>query len=337
MPVVGLVTHSGAAQDVRRLTSLARTIDVHERVNVVARILAGIAAVPGVRVRYLPEPTRVVERALTALAAIPGTGRIDARPTGDVPARDAGQTRLAAAALATAGAGCVVTYAGDGTNRAVAAGWPDAVVVPLPGGTNNAFALCADPTAAGLAAALYAGAPGAHAGVVRRAPRWEIAAPGRAPDLALVDVALVTDEWVGAHAVWDPDRLVETVAARGDPSVTGLSGVAGMAMASDGAVHLRFGRPGRRVLAPLGPGQLAPVWVRESRRVGEGETVEMRGPGTLAIDGERELVLRAGEAARVRLGAAGPYVLDVAALLRAHVDGRGAQEIHLRHATRGGS
>lgn len=322
MPVVGLVTHSGAAQDVRRLTSLARTIDVHERVNVVARILAGIAAVPGARVRYLPEPTRVVERALAALGAIPGAGPIDARPAGDVLARDAGQTRTTAEALAAGGARCVVTYAGDGTNRAVAAGWPGAVIVPLAGGTNNAFALCADPTAAGLAAALYARAPGAHAREVRRVPRWEIAVPGRAPDLALVDVALVTDEWVGAHAVWDPDRLVEAVAARGDPAVTGLSGVAGMAMPSDGGVHLRFGRPGRRVLAPLGPGQLAPVWVRESRHVGEGESVGMRGPGTLAIDGEREVVLRAGEVARLRLSAGGPRVLDVAGVLRAHVHGR---------------
>jgi len=72
MSVVGLVTHSGAAQDVRRITSLARTIDVHERVNVTARILAGLAAVPGVRVLHLDEPTRLVERALAALAGFPG-------------------------------------------------------------------------------------------------------------------------------------------------------------------------------------------------------------------------------------------------------------------------
>ena len=79
-----------------------------------------------------------------------------------------------------------MTYGGDGTNRAVAAGWPDAVMIPLAGGTNNAFAQRVDPTAAGLAAALYAtdadafaADVGAHRdgasrspGARRRSPWW---------------------------------------------------------------------------------------------------------------------------------------------------------------------
>ena len=90
MRIVGVVTHSGAAQDVRRITSLARTIDVHERVNVTARILAGLAAVTGVRVLYLSEPTRLVERALASLAALPeATSSTPAPP----PDRRAGEPR----------------------------------------------------------------------------------------------------------------------------------------------------------------------------------------------------------------------------------------------------
>jgi len=340
MTVVGLVTHSGAAQDVRRITSLARTIDVHERVNVTARVLAGMAAVPGVRVLYLDEPTRLVERALATLAALPEATTIDARPAAGAEGRGAEQTRRAAAALAGAEAACVVTFGGDGTNRAVAAGWPDAVIVPLAGGTNNAFAQPVDPTAAGLAAALYAEDPDAFAAAVRRAPRWLIAVPGRPRETALVDVALVSDEWVGAHAVWDAGRLIEALVAGGDPAVPGLAGVAGMAGPADAAapgVHLRFGRPGRRVLAPLGPGRLTPLWLRETRHVGVGEPVTMRGPGTLALDGERELVLRAGEEARVHLSADGPRVLDAAAVLRAHARGRTEPpETTRRRTTTGG-
>ena len=105
MSVVGLVTHSGAAQDVRRITSLARTIDVHERVNVTARVLAGLAAVPGVRVLYLSEPTRLVERALATLAALPEATVIDARPAAAPEGRGAAQTRRTAAALADGGGG----------------------------------------------------------------------------------------------------------------------------------------------------------------------------------------------------------------------------------------
>ena len=163
--------------------------------------------------------------------------------------------------------------------------------------------------------------PDEYAGAIRRAPRWRIIIAGRPEETALVDVALVSDEWVGAHAVWDADRLIEALVAGADPTLPGLAGVAGLAGPAEAVtpgVHLRFGRPGRRVLAPLGPGRLTTMWLREMHPVGVGEPVTMRGPGTLALDGERELVLRAGERASVHLAADGPRVLDVAAVLRAH-------------------
>ena len=176
--------------------------------------------------------------------------------------------------------------------------------VPLPGGTNNAFARCVDPTAAGLAAGLYAAAPDWFAASIRPATCLSIAVAGRAAQMALIDVALVSDEWRGSRAIWEPSRLLEAVVVNGDPSLPGLAGVAGMvASADDGhpnAVHLRFGRPGREILAPLGPGQLVPVHIRDCRVLERGETIEMRGPGTLAFDGEREVVLRDTEPARIR-------------------------------------
>lgn len=219
MAIVGLISHSGAAQDVRRLTSLARQIDVHERVNVAARILAGLAAAPDVQVLYLDEPTRIVERAVAMLAARGERSAVDARPVGPLGARDADDTRASSAAMAAAGAGCLITHGGDGTNRAVACGWPGAVFVPLPGGTNNAFARCVDPTAAGLAAGLYAAAPDWFAASIRPATCLSIAVAGRAAQMALIDVALVSDEWRGSRAIWEPSRLLEAVVVNGDPSL----------------------------------------------------------------------------------------------------------------------
>jgi hypothetical protein len=89
-----------------------------------------------------------------------------------------------------------------------------------------------------------------------------------------------------------------------------------------GGVHMRFGTPGRTILAPIGPGRLVPLRVRDVAPLERGGTVEMRGPGTLALDGEREIVLRRGEAAHVRVADDGPRVLDAAGLLRAHARGR---------------
>jgi len=321
MPIVGLISHSGAAQDVRRLTSLARTIDVHERVNVAARILAGLAATRDMCVYYLDEPTRIIDRACAMLAAQGPGGPLDARPVGPLGARNATDTRACAAALALAGARCVITHGGDGTNRAVASGWPDAVIIPLPGGTNNAFASCVDPTAAGFAAGLYAAEPDRFARHVRGTTGLSISFDGDATETAIIDVALVSDEWLGARAIWDPSHLVEAVVVNGDPSVPGLCGLAGMLAPADGAhpnaVHLRFGNPGRGILAPLGPGQLVPVHIRDCRLVGRGETIEVRGPGTLAFDGERQVVLRDTDRACIRL-APGARVLDVVGVLRTH-------------------
>ena len=320
MAVVGLVAHAGAARDVRRLTSLARTIDAHERVNVLARVLAGLGAAPDPpTVLFMAEPARLVERALAALGSLDRAPRPECRPVDAPLADDAAGTREAARAMAAAGAGCVVTYGGDGTSRAVAAGWPDALMVPMPGGTNNAFALAVDPTAAGLAAGIAAAEPARAREWARRRPRIAVEVRG-ASDLALVDVALVRDEWLGTHAIWAPETLLAAVVTRADPACPGLCGVAGM-IARNGTpsargIHLRFGSPGTRVLAPLGPGRLLPLSVAAARSLAPFEPVTMHGPGALALDGEREIVLGAGEVAQVRVDPGGPWVLDAAALLR---------------------
>jgi hypothetical protein len=349
---VGLIVNASASRDVRRLTSLARTIDVHERVNAAARVLRGLAAGRVRTVLFMPEPAHVVERAVDMLAAagfsLDGRAglRLRAVELPDGPeALDAAGTAAAATAMAEAGAACLVTIGGDGTNRAVARGWPSVLMVPLPGGTNNAFCTPIDPTAAGLAAGIYASDPERFAEHVRQAPRLEVRLDGRleATTMALVDVALVRAGWIGAHALWDPALLVEAVVARSDPALTGLAGLGGMISPLDAepprALHLRFGPTGSTVTAPLGPGQLVPVGIRDWRVLALGKWVGLgestpasgrpaardrrptssNGDGrlTLAFDGEREIVLEPGMRASVRLAADGPRVLDAHGVLRA--------------------
>lgn len=150
MASVGLVVNSSASRDVRRLTSFARTVDVHERANAVARVLCGLAGGGVETVLYMPEPAHVVDRAHEALAATPAAAAatgVHLRPVAlprDGYAYDAAGTSAATAAMAEAGVACIVTIGGDGTNRAVVAGWPDGVLVLLPGGTNNAFAIAVE-------------------------------------------------------------------------------------------------------------------------------------------------------------------------------------------------
>lgn len=332
MSTVGLVVNPGASRDVRRLTSLARTIDANEQANTVARVLCGLAAGGVETVLYMPEPSHIVERARDVLAATLGaatTARLDLRPIalgGDGDSHDATGTTATASALADAGVACLVTVGGDGTNRAVVMGWPDAVIVPLAGGTNNAFGTHLDPTAAGYGAALFAGDPTSHGRHVTVRPRLDVEFRRRAT-IALIDLAVVRDGWVGTHAIWDPDLLVEAVVTRSDPTIPGLAGVAGtvhpLGEQELQALHLVFERSGTPVVAPLGPGQLVPVRVGSWQTFEPGVTIVMPDrragtttPVTLAFDGEREITLERGEMAEVRLVADGPRVLDAAALLR---------------------
>lgn len=324
-PRVGVVVNPNASRDVRRLTSLARTIDVHERVNTVARVLSGLLAA-GVRdIRFMLEPCRVVERAWDELLA---AGTVTG-PSAPPPVRaiepteaiDALGTTSAAAAMADAGVSCIVTVGGDGTNRAVAIGCGGATIVPVPGGTNNAFAASIEPTAAGLAAGLFAAEPERYEGSLRRAPRLEVRVDDGPITIALVDVALVREGWVGARATWDPGLLVEAVVARGDPTASGLAGIAGMLHPLDGgpprALHIRFGDGGRVLKGALGPGRLVPLRVAGWRLLHAGDAVTSSpGPATISLDGEREIVVAPGRRVEIRLAANGPRVLDAGALLR---------------------
>jgi hypothetical protein len=289
-------------------------------VNVVARVLRGLAAVGVDEVHYMVDPTHVVGRAESALTGThPSAGHTPTlRPAGERPALDAAGTASVAAALRAAGVGCVVCIGGDGTHRAVAAGWPDVVLVSLPGGTNNAFAPPADPTIVGLGAGLFARDPARWAAHVRTVPRLAVEFDASAPPPALVDVAVVDEAWVGAHAVWDPGRLRAAVLARSDPTACGLAGVGGMVRPMRDphcGLYLEFG-DGPPSLAPLGPGHLAVASIAAWTVLAPGDEVAVGGDRvTLAFDGEREVVLQPGQEARVRFDAAGPRLLDAPGLV----------------------
>ena len=330
MARVGLVVNPHAAGDVRRLTSLAPNLQLAQRVNLTARVLSGVAAAGALDVLAMPEPFGIVDRAADLLARsdADGIGTALRVTETDTPlATDSDGTRAAAAAMRAAGVACVVTVGGDGTVRAVVTGWPDAIAVPVAGGTNNSVAVPVGPEAVGLAAGRFALDPRTHARFVERHTVLESDDSHGDRRLAVADVTLTSHGWTGSHAVWDPARLLETVIARSDGTRTGLAGLAGRVseLGPGEALHLRFGAPGRRLLAPLAPGRFVPVEIRDWRVLAPGEAIALTLPAasaTVAFDGERELVVHQPQRIRVRPRSGRLAVLSVAALLHAATDGR---------------
>jgi hypothetical protein len=137
---------------------------------------------------------------------------------------------------------------------------------------------------------------------------------GEKDDLALIDAVLLNEQFVGSKAIWDANRLRLALLTRADPAAVGISSLGGLvhpvAEDDDTALLLRFG--GELVVhAPIAPGLYSDVRLAEPQVLPLGERVALSGPGVLAFDGERERVLKPGQAASLRAVREGPRVVDV--------------------------
>ena len=188
-------------------------------------------------------------------------------------------------------------------------------------------------TVAGLATGLVATGR-AGDGTLRREAALAVEVDDGEPDLALVDVAVSRERFVGARALWRAGDVSELFVTLSNPSAVGLSSIAGLlqpiARGAGTALHVRLAgdpREARTTIAvALAPGMIVPVGVAGFRPVEMGEEVRLPGgEGCVALDGEREIERRQGEEVRVRL-VPGPLTVDVDAVMR-HAARTGATQL----------
>lgn len=300
--LVGLVANPTSSKDIRRLTTLARVIDIEEKANLVARLLVGLASEPRMEVMALDDPAGLVRRAVgMAGRAKPSVGYLPVEVEGNE-----GDTRRAAGLLADLGAEAIVTVGGDGTVRAAVEGWRQARLIPLAAGTNNAFALTEEPSVVGMATAAVLARGSGDA--FRPTTAIEVdTTDGWA--LAVIDAVLVRSHWVGAGAFRDPADLIEGVVTSSRRTAVGIASVsAALGPLAAGYVrHLRFGGE-HAVRAVFGPGLVLDVPVHDHEDLPVGSELELNGTtGMVAVDGERRLLSRGGVVRVVD----GPRVLDL--------------------------
>jgi hypothetical protein len=308
MGLVGIIANPASGKDIRRIVARGMTVPDHEKINMVRRILIGIAALGVEAVRWMPDAADLVVRAADGLHL-----QGDMKPL-DVPITDSPEdTTRAAEALRERGADCIVVLGGDGTCRAAAKGAGDTPLLPISTGTNNAFPQFVEGTLAGLAAAVVARGLGAAA--ITQAPCLRILREDVPIDLALIDVVSF-EGMVGARAVWQMERVRQLVSARYQPGTIGLSSIAGylglQPPAPDVGLTLTLGAGERRVIAPVAPGVVEQIGVQSYRWLENGEKVRVeQTPCVLALDGERDLVVRNGMLIDVQFDRHGPRVVQV--------------------------
>ncbi len=313
--MVGIIANPAASKDIRRLVAQGRVVPDWEKVNIVRRVLLGLQAVGVRRVVAMPDSSRLVERA-----------RDDSRLSLELallemPVRyEEGDTIRAAGLMLDLNVSCLVTLGGDGTNRAVAKGSGRVPLVPISTGTNNVFPVMVEGTVAGLAAGVVARGVVDIQSVTSVGKLWEVHVDGALHDMALVDVAVSKERFVGARAIWDLGTVEELFVARSLPTGIGLSAIGFRllpSMGDDEGVYMRFGGGGTSVNAPVAPGVVKHVPIERWRPLKVGESIKIdRGPCTLALDGERSVSLSAKGTAEVVLSDKGPPVVSVEAAIR---------------------
>ena len=308
--MVGIVANPASGRDIRRLVAGASVFGNPEKAGMVFRVLAGLRAAGVERTLMMPASDGLsvtLHRMFTAHrdTPLPQFEELELRLTGT-----ALDTTRAVEAMVAAGVRAIVVLGGDGTHRVVAKACGDVPLCALSTGTNNAFPEMREATVAGLAAGLVATG---RASVLRREPALEVDVDG-VKDLALVDLAVSTERFIGARALWRGDSITELFVTRARPSAVGLSAIAGMLAPGATGVHVKLGGP-PSLRVPLAPGLITGVGIAEHRLLELGEAVEVAPAlGCLALDGEREIERTADQAVSVRL-IQGPQRIDIDAVM----------------------
>ena len=322
MASVGIIANPQSGKDIRRLVALASSFSNNEKVLMLRRVMMGLVSLGVDKI--------LVFNDLGALGAVALDGfRYDNKTTEaslfEIEARgETADSTKAARKLRESGVRCIVALGGDGTCRAVAKGCGKIPLIPLSTGTNNAFPFGWEGTVAGMAAGLYALRPRVY-GSEKKATKKLHLSMGDKPESALVDIAVTKESFSGSRAIWDVGRVDSLALTRSEPGRLGLSSLGASLRPINSSepmgLWLKLGPRGkkeRRVLSPIGPGQIASPPVEKYKVIKIGESVQYQAPDdrVLAFDGEREHLLRKREKIEISLRLDGPTILDVPAILK---------------------
>ena len=310
MSTVGIIANPAAGKDIRRLVAHGRVVSNQEKANILRRVFAGVVSTGTDRILIMPDHS-----GLSRPASADVVGEI-AIEFVDMPTADhQGASTNAAKVMVQRGVDCIVTLGGDGTNRVVSKGCLDVPLVPISTGTNNVFPANTEGTLAGIAAGSVATGVLTRDDVCRRSKRIDIYVDSELHDEALVDAAVSTQMFVGARAVWDTSTLHAMFLTRAEPASIGLSSIGSrltpVSIDDQYGLYIRMdGKPGSNattVRAPVAPGTVSDVDIMDWRKIMPGEQIEIDlHPGTIALDGEREVELLPNQKVHAQLRTDGP-------------------------------
>lgn len=316
---VGIIANPASGKDIRRIVTYSSPYDNQEKVNIIRRVIMALHA-SGVRqIYYMPEYYNIVPQAVAGMygAHAGAIAELTFTPPEFHYMEKESDSIIAGQMMRKLGVSCIITLGGDGTNRAVAKGCGDVPLVPISTGTNNVFPKMVEGTTAGLAAGVVAAGICSHAeGVLEHRKRLELIVDGEVADIALIDLVVLEAGHVGARAMWRADDLRQVFVTQCAPYNIGISAIPGqletIAVSEPRGMVMDIGEGPLQVRAAIAPGIISSVSIKRHKTLQVDElTPIIQSPCMIAVDGERNLQLKAGQIAEVRLSQEGPIVVDV--------------------------
>lgn len=324
---IGIIANPASGQDIRRLVSAASGLSIAEKTNIIRRLCLGMWVFGINKVYMIPDKSGIAgsllrgkDQGLVALGE--GWPEIELL---DMPVEEkAIDTLRAVDLMVKSRVRLIIVLGGDGTHRLVANNCGNIPIIALSTGTNNTFPHFHEATNVGMAAGLVARGAILTSEVTRRNKILHIEINGLNRDVALVDLCLVDDLWIGSRALWKPERVKEIFVTFAEADAIGWSSVAGLihpiSRESDQGLHLTLCSPGQgqlTIYAPIAPGLIVPVGVKNIRILKslQRATVELQ-KGIIALDGEREFAFSPTDKVNIWLDLNGPLTIDVSRVLK---------------------
>jgi predicted polyphosphate/ATP-dependent NAD kinase len=226
-------------------------------------------------------------------------------------------TEVAAKIMEAEALGCVVILGGDGTHRLAAKHLKNVPIIGVSTGTNNAYPKLLEGTVVGMAAAAIASEKEIYKSSYERDKIIEIKKNGSYVDLALVDVVISDAVVIGSKAIWDLENIKEIIVSKAHPASIGFSSLIGVnkiITEKDAyGARLVINQGKNKFYAPLAAGKIVKVISQDVEEIPLGEVIHWKASykGVIAVDGEREISFKKGDALSLVMNRNGPLHVDV--------------------------
>lgn len=316
MKSIGIIANPASGKDIRRLVSHATVVDNNEKINIVKRIILASQGTGVEKIYIMPDTFLIGHKAIEDLKLskelkVP-VEILDMKVQGNLK-----DTIIAAELMEELDVGVIVVLGGDGTLRAVAKGNSSIPIIGISTGTNNVYPRMIEGTVAGMAASAIAMNMCDKDRTCIRDKRIEIFKESKLVDIALVDCVISKQTYVGSRAIWNEEDIVKVIVSNAHPAAIGFSTIVGVKKIitdkDDFGASINLNVGNNYYLAPIAAGTMKTIRIDEPviHKIDESFRIEFNFNGIMALDGERELPFKSGDAYEFKITKNGPLRVDV--------------------------